>query len=224
VYCTGYYSGAYHIDTSYLITPMLNFSSYAGHHLYLRFDSRTSNIVAGSGLIITRSPHPDSVVVGSVANVGLNSTIYPAIGIADSLGWVTHEIDLTPSVSYGNFYLTFMYTSTAASGSVWYLDNVISDSLSMKLTVDDPANLLLPMRVVGASSRNEIDLSYSAPVAGRYQVSIIDMLGREVYSAQLNAQSGTENYTIKGLDLHSGMYCIKMGDGVYYGIAKAMIR
>jgi hypothetical protein len=224
VECSGFYSGAYHVDTSYLITPMLNFANDVGHHLYLRFDSRTSNIYLGSGLTVIRSPNPDSAVAGSGHNFGLTSTIYPSIGLDDSLGWVTHEVEITSSENYGNFYLTFMYTSDASSGSTWYIDNVVTDTQSMKLNVPQVSGLELPLKVVGVSTKDEISISYSVLTPGPYHLSIYDMMGREVYSDVLSCHAGSVIYTIKGLSLYSGMYCVKLGDGTTYSVAKTIVR
>ena len=46
--CTGYYGGSYNLDTSYLITPLLDLSSY--QRAFLHFDSKTDLWASGSRL------------------------------------------------------------------------------------------------------------------------------------------------------------------------------
>ena len=222
--CSGYNGSSFTVDTSFLITPMMNFHNYLGHNVYLRFDTKTSNIYNGSKLSLIRTPLPDSAVTGSTSNFDLGENTYPLFSSNDSIGWVTHEINLTPAINFGNFYLAIMYTSSPTAGSVWYIDNILTDTLSMTVHVPEISDQLLPLKVVGISTRNEITISYSAPLTGTYHLAIYDMVGREVHTELLNARQGITTYPIKGLELHSGMYCIKMGDGITYGIAKAMIQ
>src|SRR4051812_20398288 len=41
ILCSGYYAGSNHLDTSYLLTPLLNLSSFAPGLAYLNFDTKT---------------------------------------------------------------------------------------------------------------------------------------------------------------------------------------
>ena len=51
-----------------------------------------------------------------------------------------------------------------------------------------------------------------------------DIIGRIVYKESINVQLGAGTYEINGLDLHQGMYLLKMDDGANYSTAKVMIR
>ena len=216
--CTGVWSSAYHLDTSYLLTPLLNLSSYAGGRVYLQFDSKTDNIILGGrltlGKTIDSTSFPDSTYHDASAS------LTPAISSSDSSGWVTHQIDMTPYIDSNNFYMAFRYTSTSTTGTAWFIDNVNLTTVSL---VDKITRNILPLTVIGSCTSNKIELSYSVLLAGNYQVAIYDMLGRQVYAGQVLAQTGTEYHTIDGLNLRPGMYCIKMGNENTYGVTKLMI-
>ncbi len=218
--CTGVYGtpNAYHLDTSYLITPRLNISTLPGN-IYIKFDSKTDRINLGAKLELIYTLDTPVKDTSTFKVLGMS----PVFGNPDSSGWVTHEANITSLKTVGDFYITFRYTSTATSGSIWYLDNVIMSESSI-LLVNEQSNEGLPLKVVGNSTRNEINISYNIQSAGDCYLSIYDMTGREVHKEILNVQTGIAKYSIRGLDLHTGMYCIKMDAGNTYGITKVMIQ
>ena len=219
--CTSVYGSpmAYNLDTSYLITPMLNISSYAPGKIYLRFDSKVSNINLGGRLSVIESYDSS---FHFISDTDITGASLPLIGSGDSSAWVTHEIEITRFEVVGNFYIGFRYTGTTTTGSIWYLDNVNTSRYS--LHTENVQTSYLPLTVVGQSSPDQITIAYSTPHALYYQLGVYDMMGREVYKETLNAAGGFENYTISGLHLRPGMYCIKMGNDSNYGFAKTIVQ
>ena len=218
VQCTGTYSSAYHLDTSFFVTPLLNVSSYTGH-VYLRFDTKKDNIVLGGKLSVMTH---DSALSSPYYDLGIGGLVTPPFGDADSLNWVTHQADITNYKDSGSFYLAFRYTSATTYGTAWYLDNI--KLTTIPLSVGRISKDILPLTVTGNSTYSQITLSYTIGTAGKYHIAIYDMVGRRVYDEQVVANSGTASYVIKGLDLHPGMYCIKIGNENTYGTTKLMIQ
>jgi hypothetical protein len=219
VQCTGTYSTAFHLDTSYLLTPDLYLASYSGH-VYLQFDTKTSNLNASGQLaveIVTDTTHPGTGAIDITP--GLN----PLFTSADSAGWVTHVADLTPYKASA-FYVAFRYVSSVTTGSIWYLDNVNTTTTPITLGVEIQNKETMQLSVSGSCTRNSIGFTYAVPSAGDYSISLVDILGREVYHQQLALQGSYSNYRISGLDLHPGMYCLKVGNGIILGATSIMIQ
>ena len=220
--CTGVWGSpeAYHLDTSFLITPGLNLSSYPGN-VYLQFDTRTSRINLGARLFIVAGTVDSSFGRTPLDTNNLTPSLTPVFTSGDSSDWVTHEVDLTSFKWANPLYVAFMYISTTTSGSTWYLDNI--HTTIYPTSVQDIANNTLPVTITGNSTRSEIAFSYNTSAPGLYHLSVYDMIGHKIYGEDINTSSGKTNYTIKGLSLHSGMYLVKMGDGLIYGTAKTVI-
>jgi len=223
--CTGYFNGIFNIDTSYLISPQLDLSGYLGQHIYLHFDSRTSQLDAGGKLaVIASNTTNTSGVAGPetfLTYIDLSADISPDFGSNDSSGWVTHEVDLTGFETAGDFFIAFRYTSTDTSGSIWFLDNIITSTTGLQVPLI--ANDRLPLTVLGASSSTQITIGYNVPQTGNYCLSIFDMQGRELCKENLNAVTGIAVYTISDLNLNPGMYLVKMGNGMTDGTTRVII-
>ncbi len=223
VYCTGFYSGAHHLDTSYLVTQMLSLSTtdYPGGHVYLQFDSRKVNNTTTGRLAIALTRGDTSFQDTFQHRIVPDGAILPNFSSEDSGRWVTHEVDLSDSIGKAPFYYAFRFTSTNTASLAWYLDNIKLSEHA--LNVVQVGKQTVPIGIVG-STASRIDVSYSASSAGTYHISLYDMMGREVYNGQVKATTGTATYTISGLNLHPGMYCIKMGNENAYGTAKLIIE
>jgi hypothetical protein len=218
--CSGVYSGAYNMDTSYLITPLLYFYGSVTGSYYLTFDTKTDSLTLGGELTVLYS---DSS--GRHFSLDMLDSLTPAFSIADSTGWVTHEVNITKfEDTLRPFYLTFRYISSDTTGSLWFLDNINTSSVSITLNTPEIIKDKLPLAVIGCSTPNQLSLSYSVPITGLYHLSMYDILGREVYKEDLNLQQGKDIYTINGLGLKDGMYLIKMDNSQMYGITKIIIQ
>lgn len=218
IQCSGIWSSTYHLDTSYLITPLLDFSSYSGS-VFLRFDTKTTNIYLGGELHLIKSI---DTIIGSPSDSDFSSFMMPVIGVGDSSDWVTHEIDLTTHAHTGMFYLAFRYTSLNTTGSIWYLDNVSTSSTS--LFVHPVISNNIPVSIVGSASRTHVDIAFTSNGAATYSIGLYDMLGRQIFSSDLKAHGGAETYSISNIDLVPGMYFVKMANGNVYGATKILIR
>jgi hypothetical protein len=217
--CTGQYDSMDNLDTAYLISPLLNLSSYSPGHIYLDFDTKTTILHLGGKLAVLAIRSDTTVGAGSIM-----TDLSPVFGIPDSSDWVTHHADLTHLEDSGDFYIAFRYTSTTTTGSIWYLDNINTTIYDISLGVSGQQQEILPMKVIGASTPDHITLSYTSPIAATCQLSLYDMLGRKVYGDVIDVRQGEATYTISNANLHPGMYCAKMGNGMTYGIARVIVQ
>jgi hypothetical protein len=212
--CTGYYSSTAHLDTSFLITPMLDVSTYSDS-AYLRFDTKTT-FVSGSEFSVLAST--DSMFdSASTIRLSLN----PIIGPGDTTGWVTHEVNVT-YYKHFPFYVGFRYTSPTTYGTIWYIDNINTATIS--LSTPQVANQKIPLTIIGSPSASAIKFSYTVNTSGPYTLDIYDALGREVYNKQLNAMAGTTTYSIDDLNLRPGILLLKVSNGTSYGITRTMVQ
>jgi len=222
-FCTNIVGSTKYLDTAYLISPKLDLTGTTGN-LYLQWDSKLTNFVSGAKLTViyqwdtTANLVPDTGHLAMYSN--LQSLITPSFSEADSVGWVTHQIDIT---AYKNldFFIAFRYTGSITTGNIWYIDNVnITDT---PLAVVDVSKETMPLTVIGNSTSGQIQLTFTVQEAGKYKLSVYDVMGREVFSDNIYAASGTSRHTISDIALHSGMYFIKMGNGSAYGTAKTVV-
>jgi hypothetical protein len=217
--CTGTYGSAFHLDTSYLITPALNLSGYTGN-IYLQFDTKTSDIILGDTIevmAIHDTTHPES------GASYLSPALAPVFTNGDATDWVTHVANLTAFKSTP-FFIAFRYTSPSTSGNIWYLDNVNTTTLPITLGLPTVERSKISVLVAGPAGPSDIKLNCDAPVAGTYQVVLTDMPGRAVYNNTMTLSAGFTEFDIKGLNLAPGMYFLKLGNGQYLGTAKVMIQ
>jgi len=211
--CTGYYNSANHMDTAYLISPQLDISGYTGN-VYIQYDTKTTDTTTS---FLAFMPFRDSTYNPSDTSA-LPAT--PALGLPDVSGWVTHQTDIT-AFKGAPFYFAFRYTSNPFYAPIWYLDNVLLTGTP--LSSSEINRSVIPLTVVGNSGPDQIRISYSIVESGTYCLSVYDMMGRTVSYENIFANAGRSGYTISGLQLHSGMYFVKMSNGNVYGTAKTMI-
>ena len=212
--CTGDYSSAYHLDTSLLITPGLILSGYPGN-IYLNFDTKT-DFISGERLSALESA---DTAFDSVLSPVTTLAMSPVIGPGDSTGWVTHQIDLTPYKG-SMFFIAFRYTSPTTYGTKWYFENV--NTTPWQLGVNNTAWQKLPLSVNNATG-SEIKISYSVPSGSNYTIDLYDMTGRIITKRTIEAYQGVSTYTIDGLSLPSGMYLVRMENGILSGTVKAIV-
>ena len=216
--CSNYFAGDYHIDTAFLITPLLNFNAYSGQHLYLQFDTKSTKEHLGAKLSLLTSPNGDF----STSVIDLTSEITPVFGIPDSTDWTTHQFDLTSLLTAGDLYFAFRYIAPANSGSKWYLDNVTTTAT--KLASSKIEKEALPLHIIGTSTSSAITVGFSVAEAGRYTIEIYDMLGRNVHTELVNCAAGETTCKVNGLALNGGMYLVKVGNEVSYGLTKTIVQ
>jgi len=218
--CTGYYSGVFNLDTSYLITPMLNLRSYLPDTVYLRFDTKADSILLGGKLSVLKSDFTDSSF--TLGDSDITDGVVQVFGNQDSLGWTTHQINLWSEENAGDFYLSFRYTSTNTKGSIWFLDNINTSTVS--LFVPNISKDTNPLTVVGNSTPNQITLNLNLFYGGQYRIILYDIVGRTLYDEPVLAQAGNSYYTIKGLNLYEGMYYVKLANETMLNVERVLIR
>ena len=225
VICTGTYSGTYHLDTSYLLTPVLDITGYPGH-VYLNFDTKTTALApSGDTLAVELTNYIDSPMTDSALFTDFSDSAAPLIGNGDVSGWVTHQVDISSYKIFSRLRIAFRYTSSNSSGNEWFVDNVnISTRSLASLHVVNLDEQNIQFRVVGFSTPDKITLSYSAAQAGSGHLALYDMMGREVYKENITLAAGQNTHTINDLGLVPGMYVIKLGNAVAYSVAKVMIQ
>ena len=206
-------------DTGWLFTPQLNLSSYTGS-IFLQFDTRYE-YGAGKFSVLVSSDYSGGNPDGpNVTWHNMTTSLSPLFSSSDSLGWVTHTVDLT-SFKSTPCYVSFRYTGISGATSKWILDNVITfQKVSNVPYVSDQQFQL----TASAGTRNQISLSYSLEHAGTYDISIFDMTGKIVHSESIRANAGNSTCIIKGLDLAGSMYLVKMGNMDGYSTAKVILQ
>ena len=71
IMCSDYFFGQYHLDSSFLITPLLNFTAFSDS-AYLQFDIKASNIYLGANVAILLS---DDSSIGALTSVASDSNL-----------------------------------------------------------------------------------------------------------------------------------------------------
>ena len=221
--CSGVYGGSYHLDTSYLITPPLYMYGTISGRLFLNFDTKDDSVVLGGALRVYATIDTPFNLDRSV---DLTSSVTPPFGAEDSSSWVTHQVNITRfNDTIDQFYITFRYTSTSTTGSTWFMDNVNTTPFALGVQTPIAEDNPLQLKVIGVGSPDLISVTYDVPIAGRYQLSVYDLLGREKTRQSIDASPGNATYPITGLDLTPGLYMIKMqGEGLVYAVAKAVVN
>ena len=222
--CTGVWGtpSAYHLDTSYLVSPALNLSTDTGH-IYLHFDTKVSNINLGARLAMILTSR-DTIYDTTGGGVFSDQTaaLTPLFTNEDSTDWVTHVADLTPFKGDNPLYVAFRYTSNTTTGSTWYIDNIYTTSAPTG--VPRPRKEMVAFNVVGNSTSSTITLSCKATSQGQYHLAIYDLMGKEVHNENIFLPDSRTTYTMGGLSLSPGMYLVKLGNGIDYRTAKAIVQ
>lgn len=207
----GFQSGN-NVNEDWLITPQLDLNAMV--NAYIQF--RAFKKFAGNDLEVLVSNNYSGVgdpTVATWTNLNVNFA-------AVDTNWQKFEGNITPYKSQ-LMHVAFKYISTAADGSQWKLDDVTTTQFPLSIVNFSKASL--KFSVLGNATTNEISLGYNLN-AGKYQLSIFDVTGREVYKQDLNVQKGAQRATISGLNLTSGMYIIKLSNGNEFGVAKAIVQ
>ena len=224
--CTGFYGSpaTLHNDTSILISPALALSSYSGN-LYVNFDTKATKIFLGAKLDVMVANNDTFGFSGLDTTYTITASAMPVIGNPDSSDWVTHQVDITSFKHMTPLFIGFRYTSTTTTvtASRWFLDNISITGTPMQITTTIET-APIPLSLTANATRSRIALSYEVEAAGAYDLAIYDIMGREVKRERIQAAGGPSQHIISGLDLHTGMYILKMSNGTAQGVAKVMVQ
>ena len=222
--CQGYYSGSYHLDTAWLFTPAIHLEGYPDS-IYLRFDSKYEVGVQKSGLSVhcfryrTDTTNPTDTILNISNNV--TSALSPVIGNADSFGWVTHQISLSPYKSNDSVIVAFRYVSTTTMAGAWTIDNVFTSPFSMGVeSLQRKNNAIL---LTANSQYNQLDISFTTPQTGSYFLALYDITGKEVLKQNIDAAGGKESIILQDAHNPKGLYFLKMWNEQSMGIAKVVV-
>ena len=217
--CNNFDGTTYYVDTAWLFTPQLNLSYYTGN-IFLNFDTKFTSNAGRLAFMISSTYVPGGGGSGEQVWSDISEACTPVLDNTGSTDWETHQVDLTPYAATP-LYVSFRYTSDVTGSGKWLIDNV--RTTQTVLGVAKTNNKILPLSVLGYATSAQITLSFSAPTAGQYQISVYDMVGRRVHTEEITAQAGDGRRLITGLSLNSGMYLVKMGNGEVYSTVKAII-
>ncbi len=222
--CLGYYGGAYHLDTAWLFTPGLDLSVYPDS-VYFNFDSKYE--IGEAKLSIYCFLRRDSMTNPSNTTAGMNSpqydisdALFPIIDSLDSLGWVTHQVNLTPYKGTSPLvYVAFRYTSTTGMAGAWALDNVNTSPYSLYTPIVHPA-ASSAFALQGYKSGGNLNIVYTAPQIGTYTLALFSADGRLVQDKSISSFGVTQSTKMDVADLKPGVYVLKMWNGTTSATAK----
>ncbi len=225
VTCSGLFGSplTYHLDTSILVSPPLDLTSYAT--IYVNFDTKITNFNLGAKM---------EVVISQDSTMGSDTSIHlplytltastdlmtPPFSAADASDWVTHTANLTTQKNVVPLYIGFRYTSAdGTNGSRWYLDNVITTTIPY-VAVSDINAEPQAFHFTGSANAGTLSLSCYTPEGGNYTLSVYDMTGRMVHTQPIRLQTGKSHQTVDGHTFASGMYILKLGNENLLSTAK----
>ena len=222
--CLGYYGGAYHLDTAWLFTPQLNLNAYPDS-VYFNFDSKYE--IGQAKLSVYCFFRRDTGTNPSDTDGGMNypqadvtTALFPIIDSLDSLGWVTHQINLTPyKAANPMVYIAFRYTSTTGMAGAWAIDNVNTSPYSLYTPIIHPTEASA-FALQGYKTDNNLNIVYTTPEPGTYSVSLFDATGRLVQGKSVGSTGITQSARMDVSQLKPGIYILKMWNGSYSATAK----
>jgi len=222
VRCSGLYGSplVYHLDTSVLISPMLNLSSYT--NIYLNFDTKTTDINLGAKLqiVYTKDSLQDSIDYAT----DITAAMMPIFSNNDVTDWVTHQVDLTPYKHITPLYIGFRYTSAAGTtGNRWFIDNILTTTTLLDLSVNPYINTATtPLSFSGSITDRHITLSCHNTFPANYTLQLLDITGRVMHTQSLELPSGTSTHTFAGLPVTTGMYIARLFNNNTQATAKIL--
>ncbi len=227
MHINGYQAGASNDDENWLMTPVLDLHAYAAS-VYLNFAA--TYYYAGDSLHVMVSHdyvpgpapfnNPDSSIYHWVelthTGVMLYDTFYKETGVFDNF-----QCDLTGEKS-SPCVIAFKYTSNTINASVWDLDSVTTSG-TLTNGISKLTNEKLPVQVNGIGSFDDVNVSFDV-AAGIYEMSIYDLVGKELYNTNIQAHGGNEIIHITDAKLRNGMYLLRIHDNASTGVTKFIVQ
>ena len=138
----------------------------------------------------------------------------------DSGVYVTKLANL-PSASIASAVrVAFKYTSSATSGKRVALDSVVTNTTTnihmLTSNTDD-------LHVIGIAQQTQVQVLFNAPSENKYQVNIMDMMGRTVYNNETYCNQGANKFSIN-TDLNNGVYIIRINNNNYQAHSKFIVE
>ncbi len=162
-------------------------------------------------------------VSNNYSNGNPSSATWTDLGIVhnttDSGVYVTKLANLPIASIVSAVRVAFKYTSSASSGKRVALDSVVTNTTTniqmLTSNTDD-------LHVVGIAQQTQVQVLFNAPAENGYQVNIMDMMGRIVYSKETYCNKGANKFSIN-TDLNNGVYIIRVNNNNYQAHSKFII-
>ncbi len=229
--CTAYgYGGTYgmqmngyaaHINNAnndWLISPKLDLSSFT--NVFLQFQAKKE--FKGDDLTVMVSNNYSGAGDPTSATwTNLNINFAPA---SIDTQFHAYTANLTTYKSQPIF-VGIQYMSrpnaTDTNAARWTVDNV-QTLRSVGLSV--VSNEKLQLTVVGASTTSNVNLLFTAADNANCNLEIFDITGRRVYTENRYIAAGTQRIALTDLNLHAGMYIVKLSNDHSYGVVKTTVQ
>ena len=124
------------------------------------------------------------------------------IDTPDSLNIIIASSDPTP-------------TGTPVVGSLFWVDSLYFYYDPNVATVDNSKLKFEVSHCYPNPFSNETTINFISPESSVYDISVINMIGVEVYKTQMSARTGLNNFRFSSADLPSGIYMFNIKNGMY---------
>jgi|GEM_PF-1626989 len=97
-------------------------------------------------------------------------------------------------------------------------------STSVVASVASVGGAKAPLAVLGVPANGNITLGFTLQHAGNLTIEVMDLNGRILRQAGINAQAGKQQYQISNLNLAAGTYIVRISNGKESGVVKTTLR
>jgi len=214
----GYASHINNANNDWLISPRLDLSSFT--NVYLQFQAKKE--FSGDDLAIQVSSNYSGTGDPTTATwTNLNVNFAPA---SVDTQFHAYSANLTTYKTQPIF-VAIQYVSrpsaTDTNAARWTVDNV---QTLKSVGVSVVSNKQLQLTVLGAATTSNINLLYTANDDANYSLDIFDVTGRKVFTENMHLSTGVQHIAVTGMNLHSGMYIVKLSNDHSYGVVKAVVQ
>jgi hypothetical protein len=182
------------VDNSTLVSPSLT-------SLTMTFDQ---NVTMGTGNIklINLTDATSQTIACSTTTIAGAVVTIPGIA-------------LLAGKSYAVNFDSTCYTSSTSANSYGIYDSTSWDFATQASAVNDYSTQTISLQILGSDK-----LSFSVDHSDEYTLSMMDMNGRIINRQRIAVQSGTNNIDLSGMQLHTGLYIIRLSNEQYSGVVK----
>jgi hypothetical protein len=211
----GPFGGGSQDNEDWLLTPPINLSGATNPMLYFnafkrRIVGKNIEVYSSNNYLGTGSPY-----LANWVNLNVN------FSMIDTGQWITFSAPLPTS---NPLYIAFKYQCSSSFNDCagWRVDSVIVTSTTGILPVNEYNQM--PVSVLGTASNSNILIGFTAEKPSLYTAEVFDLTGRVLYKKELNALTGANRMNLYTPSLPSGLYIIRVSNGVTYGVTKAVVE
>lgn len=208
----GYQSGVNNVNEDWLITPRMDLSSMSAAYFIFRGYKK----FAGDDMHV--------MVSNSYSGNGAPASGWTDLNVNFSAVDTNFKVFSADISAYKNqpVFVAFKYTSTATAAAQWKVDNVVVST--SPTSVANLAKNNMELMVVGNATSSNITLMFDVKEAGAYNVSVLDITGRELVRRNVVLGTGVQRFSVDGMSLSSGMYIVKISNENSFGATKAVVQ